>query len=190
MRNPDARDRPRKLRRYEPQGLRPSQLPAQRERRYYWWLNGAAGPAGYAPGRIDFRFGRGEPGVEMLAEGWAKPEPSGTWMIHALSIVKLPELPAGQVFDMIMLAVPNIQRPSLAVQRLVVQLNTAVIGEFDFSNTMRAGCEVPADLLRGDGTDKLRFQHPDAAQPARFHGNDRRNLAVMLCALSLQPCAA
>jgi hypothetical protein len=41
--------------------------------------------------------------------------------------------------------------------------------------------------LRGDGTDRLRLLHPDAAPPARFQGNDRRNLAVMLRSLALLP---
>jgi hypothetical protein len=67
-----------------------------------------------------------------------------------------------------------------------VQANAAMVAEFDFHNTLRVGCEIPAEALRRDGTDRLRFLHPDAAPPARFRGEDKRILSVMLCELTLR----
>jgi hypothetical protein len=164
-----------------------TQLPGQREPLYYWWLNGHSGPAPYGPDRIEFGFGQGEAGEPLMRDGWSKPEARGTWMLNMLSIVKLPPLPTNQAFDMVLLLLPHIQRRQLVVQRLIVQLNAAIVGSIECSGPMYAGCEVPANLLRGDGTDRLRFLHPDAAPPSRFKGGDNRNLAVMLRTLTLQP---
>ena len=164
-----------------------TQVPAQREAPYYWWLNGAAAPVSHRPDRIEFGFGRTENGVALLGDGWANSEPRGTWMINMLSIIKLPALPKHQAFDMILQVIPNVHRNRLHAQRLIVQLNSVTVGEFDCAGSILAGCEIPADLLRGDGTDRLRLLHPDAAPPARFQGNDRRNLAVMLRSLALLP---
>ncbi len=163
-----------------------TQVPAQREPAYYWWLNGAASPQTYDAEPVHFEFGRDRAGVELLGDGWARPEPKGSWMIHALSVIKLPELPKGGVLDMTMIAVPHVQRQGLPLQRVFVQANAAIVAEFDFHNTFRVGCEIPAEALRRDGTDRLRFLHPDAAPPARFRGEDKRILSVMLCELTLR----
>ncbi len=164
-----------------------TQVPPQREDRFYWWLDGGGPPAASTAGRIEFGFGRGEAGVPLLGDGWANPEPAGTWMVHMISAIKMPALPKHRAFDMVMAIVPHVQQTGLLAQRLIVQFNTAMIGAFDCGGPMMIGCGIPARLVRGDGTDRLRFLHPDAAPPARFKGNDQRNLAVMLRTLTLQP---
>ncbi len=163
-----------------------TQVPPQREDDFYWWLGGATPPV---PGahNTEIHFGRGGAGVAMLGDGWANPEPAGTWMINLLSVIKLPGLPSGLAFNMVLAVVPHTQPVGLLSQRLIVQLNGTPVGGFDCNGPMIIGCEIPANLLRGDGTDRLRFLHPDAAPPARFHGADRRNLAFMLRTLTLLP---
>jgi hypothetical protein len=111
-------------------------------------------------------------------------------MVNMISIVRLPRLPTDQAFDMRLQLLPHIQRRQLLAQRLIVQLNATVVGGFECGGGMIGGCEIPPGLLRGDGTDRLRFVHPDAAPPARFKGGDKRNLAVMLRTLALEPRAA
>ena len=163
-----------------------TQIPSQREASYYWWLSGAPGPAP-VENRLTFGFAREQAGLPMLADGWSRPEPDGTWMLHAASIVNLPPLPQSPSFDFVMIGIPHVHRDRLLVQRLFVQINMNIVAQFDFPAALQVGCEIPGTVLRRDGTDKIRFLHPDAAQPSRYGVNDTRMLSVKLRDMSLQP---
>ncbi len=108
-------------------------------------------------------------------------------MLHAASIVNLPPLPQSPSFDFVMIGIPHVHRDRLLVQRLFVQINMNIVAQFDFPAALQVGCEIPGTVLRRDGTDKIRFLHPDAAQPSRYGVNDTRMLSVKLRDMSLQP---
>jgi hypothetical protein len=75
----------------------------------------------------------------------------------------------------------------LPYQRLILQVNQVVAGEFHFTGSLRVGCDMPTAALRRNGTDRLRLIHPDAQQPSLLGGKDGRVLALMLRSISLQP---
>ena len=162
-----------------------TQVPSQREPAYYWWLNGREGPPSYSANPVEFGFARDETGGELLGDGWSGPEPKGRWMVNAMSVLTLPKLPQDGALDMVLVVMPHVQRDRLLAQRLFVQANARLIAEFDLPGALRVGCEIPGSVLRRDGTDRLRFVHPDAAAAVRFGGADKRNMAVMLRSLSL-----
>jgi hypothetical protein len=163
-----------------------TQIPAQREPAYYWWRNETAATAGWA-NPVTYGFTRGDPsGIPLLNDGWAKPEPDGTWMLHALSVLTLPPLPQTTAFDLVLTAHAYTARSKCLVQRLLIQANAVLIGQFDLTGLTTIGCEIPP-LLRRDGTDKLRFLHPDAESPSLHGSPDKRILSVQLRHLSLIP---
>ncbi len=164
-----------------------AQVPGQREAAYYWWLAGGSGPAAVLPGRLELGFGTGQDGLALLGEGWARPEPKGSWMVRAMSVLTVPPLVAAPVYDLVITAAPHLHRTLLPVQRLSVQVNTALLGQFDFPSALRVGLEIPGALLRRDGSDRVRFFHPDASAPHRANVKDGRVMALMLLGLAFQP---
>jgi hypothetical protein len=164
-----------------------AQIPSQREPSYYWWLQGRPGPAELLDGRIDLSFARDANGVPLLGDGWSRPEPPGCWMTHVASVMNLPALPDCELIDMVVTAAPNIRGALLPYQRLILQVNQVVAGEFHFTGSLRVGCDMPTAALRRNGTDRLRLIHPDAQQPSLLGGKDGRVLALMLRSISLQP---
>ncbi len=162
-----------------------TQIPAQREPSYYWWLDDVA-RVDNKQERLDFTFAHEQSGTALLADGWARPEPKGTWMTHAYSVLNLPVLPTCGGVTMVFAAAPHVSSERLPVQRLSVQVNTHMAGHFDFPNAQIVGCDIPGSALRRNGTDKVRFFHPDGATPARPGVDERRNLALMLLRLSLR----
>jgi hypothetical protein len=168
-----------------------TQIPCQREPSYYWWLTV---PPGRAQSHttselrtLTYNFGRNENGAPLLQDGWARPEPAGTWMVNAGSIMTLPPLPPAAAFDLVMNVSPYVGPTESLLQRLLVQVNATPVAEFDLTSTAIIGCEIPAAILRRDGTDKLRFIHPDAASPSLHGSPDKRLLSVQLRHLSLVP---
>ena len=167
-----------------------SQVAAQREPSYYWWLRGAPGPPEALPGRLELGFGDGQEGVALMGDGWSRPEPKGTWMVRAMSLLSIPAVPQAAAYDLVLTAAPHTHPTLLPVQHLGVQVNGTIVGDFDFPGALRVGLEIPGGLLRRDGSDRMFFHHTDARVPHNMKGKDGRVLALMLLAMSLQPRAA
>lgn len=164
-----------------------TQIPSQREPGYYWWLTGAAGPAAPAHSAT-LRLTAGFEGGALLEEGWAPAEPRHRWMLGAESTLRLPPL-RGPGAGVLRLGVtPFVVPGRLARQRLAVLANEQRVGAFEFGDEAVLGCAVPPGLLRHDGTDRLRFIHPDAGQPCRLDPGsaDARRLSVSLEWLTLE----
>lgn len=165
-----------------------AQVQVWREPAYYWWLEGGA-PNPAAP-LIHWRFGREGGMAAPLVEGWSAAEAEHRWMLGLESVLLLPPLPPGRAFTLLLDFMPHI-RPNWPRQRLIVFVNDTPAGEHDLTSTSFAGFVLPGAALRRDGTDRLRFLHPDARTPHALAGiDDRRLLSVALLGLKIFPAAA
>lgn len=165
------------------------QVPCQREPGYYWWLHPPPQPEPpRSEGRIDFIFGRLGNVAGRTFEGWSTPEATQQWMISVASVFALPTLAPDTDYDLVAAVMPYLAMQQLSLQRLILQLNKAVVAEFDLHDPQHIGCALPASSLRRDGTDRLRLLHPDAVSPSSVgESDDGRMLAVALKRLSLVP---
>ncbi len=165
-----------------------TQIPSQREASYYWWLNGASGPAIERQAHAPLRFGRDGNGGDLLEGGWSGKEPAGRWMIHSTSTMMLPPLPPDGDVRAVITVVPHIQPRGLLVQRLALDVNGNSVARFDVTAAALLGFDIPGKILRRDGSDRVLLVHPDAEPPSRYAGGDHRVLALMLVRLSLKLC--
>ena len=158
-----------------------TQVSWRREAAYYWWLPGR-GTRGEPAQSVTLRFGEGGDGLKWLDGGWAPPEVQYHWMLGSESIMRVPAL-AGSGDGVLRLGVtPNLYPGKVSSQRLIVNVAGRFVREFDITGECVIGCDVPAALLRAQGTNLIRFIHPDSFAPAVFGGgkSDSRRMSLSL----------
>jgi hypothetical protein len=158
-----------------------TQVSCRREASYYWWLPGRARKP---PPRecLTLRFGEGGNGLAMLDGGWALPEANYHWMVGSESIMRIPALPGRGDGVLRMGLVPCVHPDFVTSQRLGVNVAGRMVREFDITGETVIGCDVPASLLRQQGTNLIRLIHPDAISPAAWEPDrkDPRRLSLSL----------
>jgi len=132
----------------------------------------------------DHRFGTGQRGNELLAQGWAAPEDGFVWAIGRDCTLVLPpaEGPGRLVLE---LTVDPFRRPpALRHQRLRVSVNGEVVGDRRLGGTLAWWLEVPAKAAAGPL--RVSLHQPNATPPrALGAGRDDRRLGFRLSAAKL-----
>jgi hypothetical protein len=158
-----------------------AQVPSHRERGYYWWLPGHEKPTDPVHS-LTLLFGEGGSAQSAVNGGWAEPEIDHHWMLGAESILRLPAL-AGEGPGVLRMGVrPCVVEDVLTRQRLMIEVNGRRVGEYDITLETVLGCDIPAAILRAQGTNLLRLVHPDAVAPAVLSPSlsDTRRLSLSL----------
>ena len=146
--------------------------------------------AGYAPYTYgtDVRFGEGGSEAPYLKDGWSVPESGFRWTSAGqASLAMRVSAPPGDVLLRTTFAMALTGSPGPAAQRVVVSGNGRRLSEWVVKGAGVQEATIPKDVLAG-GTLDLRFELPDALEPARLSGSvDGRKLAVAVQSLSLSP---
>jgi hypothetical protein len=119
----------------------------------------------------------------LLATGWSSPEREGRWAVGHSSTVILPPFRATQRHRLAARVLPMIIENRIARQGLTVILNGSDLGTVELTEPghfVDLFFDIPPGLLHADGTNILRFEHPDAAAPSEYGtSTDARELSLM-----------
>jgi hypothetical protein len=122
-------------------------------------------------------FGRDGNATEFQVYGWSTPEVSHTWSVGSESVLSLnvPDAPKGYFLEIQWF--PLLRPPLLAAQPLTIRVNghRAFSGDVQLDEVAAFLCPAPRS---DDGRLLVTFEHPNAARPADFGGNDVRQLAL------------
>lgn len=131
-------------------------------------------------------FGASGNSLGYLGGGWARAEPDFTWATGPESHVMFQRVHDVQDYILTLDVVPFIHPPELPDQRLIVSVNSRVVGSCVIARPSLLGYRIPADLVGQSERSLITLQHPDATCPADFPGNeDDRSLAFAVREIKL-----
>jgi hypothetical protein len=123
-------------------------------------------------------FGVAGNGGTFCRSGWSQAEPRHTWTLGRESELELPQPTEPGAYRLLIELGPFVWKDKLEVQRLVVSVNGAQIGEFALREVALVDCAVPWSVLAGREAVSIKFTHPDAAKPSGVNGaSDHREIA-------------
>ncbi len=173
-----------------------TQIHWHRDLVHHWWRPEAAllptGPdaPNATPNTQKFDFTRAGNTDPYLGAGWSRAEENLRWMTGQESHFTPPHLPPNQRWILMFFLNPYLASEVCDRQHLTVIINDAVLADFELRQAEILTCQLPASLYRGDGTDTLRFIHPDAISPLAATGRGAaREISFAMRWLILAPLA-
>jgi len=121
---------------------------------------------------LTISFGTAGNSLAYLGGGWARSEPDFTWGVGAESHIVLPRLREADEYVLTLDVVPFVHAPELPSQRLIVSVDDTVVGSSELSRPTLLGYRLVAAMIGSSERVLITLQHPDAARPKDFAGND------------------